>query len=683
MMRMMQCKRLKVNIAGFMAAILFAGAFAATPVTVYCAAPKTLTLKAARKMAILNSSAVESAEMAVESKKAAYESAVKSLKVKEQSLRQFRWSPLLKFKFPQSPNFAQASEFQYKPVQLSYDIKVAEHNLRDKSFEVSEKVNNLFVDIVALQTNIEFYEKRLDSAREGLKKNQAKLKLGQATQADVDKIEKNIESMTNKIATDKTTLSANLQKLSKMLGIDVTDGYNLEKPFVEANIDRTQLPAIIQYTEDRDEGYYEACIAETTARAELSTNSGLMKSAYGSDYYMISSYVQSALNGQSVNKKAFKSSYKSFLEKIDSYWQGKKRILFIKIPRIWFKGDLAGTRYIEDDPYTLYQNVLDYNAACTDKQSAKEDLDQQVIDTFNNYISVKKAYEQYIKDVDNAGKDLKKSGYLNRIGQLTFEEYQSELDSYEELQNSMLDAMKLYSTTLYSFDRLTCGGVNALLTGTDADLQTAAVGESYVEKEVAEGAYYTLRSIIQSQEFELSVRIPDDFEVSVSDYELWIDNIQVGSRTEVDKKLRHLMVTADGVDEVKIRLYDGDTFVDDCIIDPSEESGPLNITKGFVVKKEEDPEIGTFTIDSNEITGIVELKFEVKDENIRKFKILTDEGKAVGGDDQIEIEKPLKYISVITQSMDELKVEFYGEDGSLIVRGRLDDANGVVRREEE
>ena len=246
----------------------------------------------------------------------------------------------------------------------------------------------------------------------------------------------------------------------------------------------------------------------------------------------------------------------------------------------------------------------------------------------------------------------------------------------------MLDAMKLYATTLYSFDRLTCGGISALMKGTDADLQTAVVGESYVEKTVAEGAYYTLKPIIQEQEFELSVRIPDDFEISITDYELWVDNIQIGERTPIDKKLRHLMVTADGVDEAKIRLLDDGKFVDDCKIDPSVESGPLEITKGFVVKKEEIPELGTFTVDANETTGIVELKFEMDNENIKKFKVLTEDGKPLGSDEQIGIDKPLKYIAVLTQSLSELKVEFYGEDGSLIVRGRLDDANGIVRREE-
>ena len=240
--------------------------------------------------------------------------------------------------------------------------------------------------------------------------------------------------------------------MSSILGLDVTTGYTFEKPYVETKITRDSLPALIDYTEDRDQTYYEACAAATTAKAELNTNYNLMKSKYGGDMGMISSYVNAALNGQDISARAFKKSYKAFLDKIDSYWQGKKRIfLFIKIPREWLKGDLDGTRYIEDDPYTLYQNSLDYVSARKDEEAAKKELDQQVEDAFNNYVSVKSSYEQYLKDVDKAGQDMKMYAVKNRMGYMTLEEYQDEQDSYEELQNSLFESMKLYTSTLFSF----------------------------------------------------------------------------------------------------------------------------------------------------------------------------------------------------------------------------------------
>ena len=648
---------------------------------VYAAPQKNLTLKACRLLAIQNSDDYYNAENTIESKEAAYESAIKAIKLKKKKLSTFSWTPLLSFKFPTSPSMAEASEFEYKPVAIQYEIQVAQHNLQDKTYAISEKVNNLYVEIVSLQDTIAFNERRAETYSTGLSKNRARVKLGQATQADVDKIEKKLDATNKKIASDRRNLEADLKKLSDMIGTDVTTGYKFEKPFLEATISRSQLDALIKYTEDRDETYYEACIAEASARSELNTNWGLVRNKYGKDSRMLQPYVTGALNGQKINKRGFKETYKKFLDKIDSYWKGKKRIcLFIKVPKLWFKGSMDGARWIDDDPYVLYQNVLDYSSAANEKKAAQKTLDQEVTDTFNNYISVKNSYEGYIKDLDKSEKDLDEAALKNRLGELTFDEYDTQMSDHEELQNSLLSAMKLYTQTLNSFDRLTCGGISAILAGTDSDMGTAVVGTSYVEKKTATGAHYTLRSIIQSLEFELSISIPDDFEVEITDYELWIDNVQVGVRTAKDTKLRHLGLTKDGVDEVKIRLYNGDEFVDDCIIDPSVESGPLTITTGYEVKKAESDELGTYIIQSNDTTGLVELKFDLADKNVAKFKVLTAEGKVLGGDKLTDITKPLVYIPLLQDSLDELKVEFYDSGEGLLYTGRFDSANGKVRK---
>ncbi|MBO4457628.1 MAG: hypothetical protein J5802_07905 [Butyrivibrio sp.] len=646
------------------------------------AADKKLTMKAARSLALQNSTEYENAEDKVLAKQSAYDSAVKAIGIKEKNMKTFRWSPLLNFKFPTTPNFSEASEFQYKPIALSYEIKVAQHKMQDQVFATDEKVNNLYCEIVVLQKNIDFNSKREIAVSEGLARNEAKLRLGEANKADIDKLYKKKDSLNKKIAADRRTLEADLKKLSKMVGMDVTTGYVFETPFVEASIDRSMLDALISYTLDRDETYYEACVNEITGRAELTINSDLVKNKYGADYNIIRPYINTALNGIEINKKAFKASYKEFIEKIDSYWEGKKKILFFKFPKLWFKGDMDGTRYIDDDPNALETNALDYVAACTEKAAAKETLIQSVTDTFNNYISVRNSYKQFLTDVEQADKELNKALLLNRTGELSFEEYDSQMDSYEELQNNMLDAMKLYTTTLYSFDRLTCGGISSILTGTDADMQTAVVGESFPVKNTEEGAYYTLVSIIQNMEFELSVYIPDDIGVDVTDYELWVDGIMVGNRNPKEKKLRHLALTKDSVSEAKIRLYSGDDFVDDCMIDPSVESGPLTITTGYDIKKIEPDRIGTYELIVND-TGIMEITFKMDSSDIKKYKVLTEDGIVIGTSEETSIEKAFKHINAIRSSLGELKLEFYGESGEILYKARFDTVNSLILKEDE
>ena len=650
---------------------------------------KTMTLNTARSLAIQKSGAYESAQNAVESKKAARESALKSLKAKQKNLASFRWTPLLNFKFPQKPDFSQASEFQFKPLQLASDVDVAEHKLQDTVFDINLKVNNLYVDLVMTQDKINFHENQLESLQEGVAHNQARLKMGEANQSDVDRLQKKVDSLNNTLAGEKRTLAADLKKLSDMIGFDVTTGYTFEKPYVEAVIDRSSLPALITYTEDRDQSYYEACAQATTARLQLSTNYGLIKEKYGGDTNIISGYVNQALNGQEVSTKGFKQDYKKFLDKIDSYWGGRIPIIWVWwvplvwIKREWLKGELDGIRYIQDDPYVLFQNVLDYMGAVKDQKAAQKELDQSVEDTFNQYISVRAAYEQAQKDVKKMENDLKEYAVKNRMGLMTMEEYQDQQDDYEELQNGMLDAMKLYTTTLYSFDRLTCGGVSSLLSGTDADLHTAVVGESYVEKEGKEAKYF-LKSIIQRQMFELTLYFPEDFPVEITDYELWCDNTMIGQRTAVDKSLRALTLEKDKVDKVFIRLYNGSDFVDDCTINPGDESGPLNVTTAMNIRKDETGEIGTYDTTVSDVTGLVSISLKpLESEKIGSFRLLAEDGTPLGDGKPITVDKQFTYLGIVSLDLSKVKIELYDQSQGLKYKAHFNtDSKKIIKDEE-
>ncbi|MCR4909349.1 MAG: TolC family protein [Lachnospiraceae bacterium] len=656
--------------------------FSALPPVRVHAAGKKLTLSLCRSLALEHSKERDSAELGVIQKTAKRESALKALKLTKKNLSTFRWMPLLSFKFPQSTNFAQESKFQFQPLSLANDILVAQHKLQDIVFSVDEAVNNLFVEIVTLQKTLDFNQKRLDSYSDSLKHNQAKVKRGEANQSDVDRLQKKVDTLNNSIASDRRTLEADLKKLSDMIGMDVTTGYTFETPYVEAKINRENLDALMQYTEDRDETYYEACMKATSARIELQTNYGIMNSKYGSDMNLISMFINSALNKQEVSKTAFYQKYKEFLDKIDSYWNKSFKILFIKISFEFLKGELDGTRYVADDPYTLYNNVLDYIQAFKDEDGAKKDLDSQVTDAFNNYISVRSSYESYSKDVEEQGKKLDEYAVKNKMGEMTFEEYQDEVDNYEEIQNSMLDSMKLYTTTLYSFDRLTCGGVSALLSGTDADMQTAVVGESFVEKSTDKAMYY-LKSIIQKEMFELSLFIPEDFDIEITDFELWCDGQLIGQRTPVTGSLRHLKLTNENINKAFIRLYNGENFVDDCIINPNEESGELNIVTANNVNKIESGEIGSYETSVSDVTGLASLGITpLESEKVAAFRILAEDGTPLGDGSNTPVSKKFTHLSLVPNDLELLSIECYDENGGLMYTGYFDTANQKIRKKE-
>ena len=619
------------------------------------AAERLLTLDMVKKTALANSSDYEKLESELQVKEVSLKQAIKSIRLKQKNMSTFRWTPLLSFKFPEKPDLSEAYEFQFKPIEIQAEIDIVKHKMTDQMLAVYENVSNLYVDIVVLQDTISFNEDRLSSMETTLEKNRLRLKLGQATQSDIDAMEKAIKALNDKIAADKRSLEADKKKLSTAVGMDVTTGYQFENPFVDFSIQRNQLQDLIQYTLDRDENYYEVSMNATTSLISLRTNYNLMAGQYGGKMGYISEYVNQAIAGQKINGKAFKSKYEEFLVAIDAPWQGKKRILFIHVPREWFKGQISGIRYVEDEPYALYEAALEYQDALLEKNNAKQDLTQQV---------------------EDAKKQLEADAVLNRLGELSYDEYKASLDEYENMQNEMFEALALYSQALYSFDRLTCGGITALMEGTGTDLNAGSGGNSYVEDEYAEGAYYYIESIIQEQEFRVGVGIPDDFDVSVSHFELWCDGTRIGDRTEIDKTIRHLALATDSVSEVKLRFYDGDTFVDDCVIDPDVYSGPLQIVKGYTTVSSENLEIGTYTSQTGSVTEMVTITLKPDEsEQIAYYLVKNEDGKYLVTSTPIPINTGFKYLPLMQGSMEQLIIEFYGEDSILKYTGYFETGN--------
>ncbi len=516
-----------------------------------------LTLDAAKKNGVANSPKLEKLESERNVKEVSLRQAVKSIKVKKKNMSTFRWSPLLSFKFPEKPDLSEAFEFEFKPIQIQAQIDTVNHKMTDQILEVYEAVSNLYVDIVILQDKIAFEEERLEVMNFTFLKNRAGLVTGQTAEKDVEAMERSLKALNDQIASDQRNLNADKKKLSEMIGMDVTTGYRFENPFVSSRIDRSSLNDLIQYTLDHDENYYEVSLNAATSLISLRTNYRLMEGQYGGKMSYISDFVNQAIAGQKISQKAFKNQYEEFLKAIDEPWQGNVRILFIRIPKEWFKGQIPGIRYVEDEPYALYEAALEYQDALLEKQNEERSLRQQVEESFNNLVSMRNAYDTLAEQVKEAEKSLRAEAALNRLGELTYEEYSTSLASYEETQNEMYEALGAYSQALYSFDRLTCGGVTALLQGTGADLNAGSGGESYVDEEYAGGAYYYIEPIIDQQEFRVGVSIPSDFQLEVTHFELWCDQIQIGARTEIGSTIRHLGLSVDQVSEVKLRFYNG------------------------------------------------------------------------------------------------------------------------------
>ena len=640
------------------------------------AAEQKFTRNTAEKLAINNSSDYMKLESELALKEVELTQAVKNIKLKKKNMSTFRWSPLLNFKFPEKANLEEEYEFTFKPIELEAELDVLKHKLSDQKLADKEQVNSVYTQIVVAEKYLTYYKERLQELENRADRTRLEIKTGNRSQDDLDTLEEKINTIKSRQIAEESKLIEAKKEMADLCGLDVTTGYFFEEDFAWLDLSRSQLPGFIQGTLDGDTAFYETCIDVVTQKISLETNYQLMENQYGDKMGYISDYVKTALANEKIDSRAFKQKYDEFLKAIDEPWQGKIRILFIKIPKEWFKGEISGIRYVEDASYSLFEAALEYQDAVLEKKNHQKELEDRVEAEYNNLVSLRKAYDTSKESVEESKKGLDKNGILYRLGEVSQKEYFDLLDEYEELQIEMLEAMAEYSNALYAFDRLTCGGISALLS-------TGTAGRNSVEEVYAKGAEYYLESMVQSQEFRIRVNLPVDFPMDITHFELWCNNQQIGERTEIKDSIRHLKLSLSDVEEVKLRFYAGEEFIDDCIINPESNSGPLSIVQEYRVDKTKDLEVGSYSYTRNNLTGMITLKLQMEPaEKIGFYKILLGEGKSLGEEEKIPIKESFRYLGLLADSLDELQIEFYDEKENLLYQGYFDTVNTKIKKED-
>jgi len=634
--------------------------------------PKHFSAANAISLAWSNSRDYKKTKSKIALKKVKYTEALKSIQLKKKNMLTFRWSPLLNFKFPEKPTLEDEYDWSFKPYQIQAELANLQHQLSDLKYKVSEEVSNIYVQLYTAQEKINYLNENIEGLTLLLEQNKARLLVGNAKQSDLDSIQKSIDTANTQLLTASSKFETLKQQLSDKINFDVTSGYTFDNPYVTLSISRDYLENLIQWTLDKSQAYYEAKMSAQLALTSLNSNYSFMSGHYKNDMKLIQSYINKAKAGEAIDTDAFKEAYENFLNKIDSYWNGKKRILFIKIPKEWFKGEVDGVRYIEDDPYVLYTNVLEYIEAKEEQDAVKKEVTQTVRDGFNNLTVVYNAYLSLKKQVDNLKADLEKSYVLNKLGELSFEEYSEAESLYKETQIDMLDALDSYTQTINTYNRTTCGAVEKFLRNESISLNAASGGTSNADKDSANQVTYEIVSKIENNMFELSIHVPEDFKPEITDFELWIDKIQVGERTDISKVIRHLTFTKDAAEEVLIRLYDNGQFIADCEIDAYSSFGVLHIEEQNQQADAQVTEktVGTYRYTVNKETGMTVLTISpLVTEDIAYYCLIDSNGNYLKNSDLIPVTESMQYFSFALKDMRAVSIIFYNESEEELYRG--------------
>lgn len=645
------------------------------------AAQKNLSIKMAKSMGLTNSMTYQQLQNKLELTKIQYDQSIKAIKLKEKNQSTFRWSPLLNFQFPEKPNLSEAFEYSYKPLELQSKLDTLEHQISDTVYQVYYDISSLFTKIYVLQERINYNEKRLTEYNRTLDKNRTRLTLGMANESDITAMESKISAIESTLVSDKSNFEAQKKKLGNLIGIDVTAGYEFDNPFVDGEISRDILDDLINYTLEHDHTYYQAKTATSNALIALNTNYNLMKGQYGSDITMLDSYINQIKRGDKVDTAAFKLKYNEFLKKVDEPWTGSYRILFISFPKEWFKGSIDGVRYVEDEPYALYECALEYQDAVKEQESAKTEISNSVTDTFENYVSSGKAVESVENQIQDKREELIKAKSLNMMGKMTYEEYDAVQSEFEELQLELIQAKADYSEILYGFDRLTCGKLSDILGISTNFTSTGGSGaNSYAVANEGEGVYYYIHQLVSDNVFDFGLTVTEDADVELTHFELWVNGIQIGTRTALGDTIRHLTLNLKQTERVFVRIYNNNSFVDDCDIDPTIYSARLNLTKDYTIVSNKGNLVGTYDISVDD-RGIATINFIPEmDELFAFYTIQTESGEYLINDEKQSIKQDFTYLGLASGGLEKLVITFYDEDENLMYKARFQTTDKTLRK---
>ena len=633
---------------------------------------RTLTLEQAQQMAISNSSDITKQKNQLILKRMKYVEAVEGIKAKVKNLRSFRWTPLLSFKFPQQLDLTQEYELNIKPLTLQTEIDNLVHKLEDlryaSIFDASLRYNEVYI----LQETIVFTEERLASAQQQLERNRGKLLTGDAAQADVDRAQNSVDTLTRDLAAQMREFEAAKLKLSELIGVDVTTGYKFANGFKTAQIPRADLDSLIQYTLDHDQSFYETKAATSTALLNMESYEDFMRSEYGSKMDYIQPYIDQAKQGMNVDYAAFQVKYKEMLKALDKPWSGKIRILFFKFTMEWFKGEIDGTRYIEDEMYAVYTACMEYGNARKDQNTAEKALRSQVRDSFEALVTQWNTYLTLQELVKTEKETQERVLALNRMGKATYEETADAQQSYQDAQMDALDALKAYNDMLCEFDRLTCGAVSKYLSKTGMGLDAGEGGDAYAVLDPINDPYYYIYSSVADLTFHVGVSIPEGFTPGIDSFEVWYDGTRIGNRTELGTELSHLMLDFKDTNTLLIRLYNGNSFVDECEINAAVPRDVLSIAGSKAAAQTRT--VGTYQVSTTMQGGVSvsELKLTVNAaEGVETYTLHYGE-QGVYTTEQYSMKDPFSYLTLLIASLEEVTASLYSAGGEKLMEVRFD-----------
>ena len=561
------------------AAAVFCTVFSGMPAR---AEETTLSLPQAISLALKNSDGIRKVTLSKVKKQIELKQAYAAIADTRKNESTVRFSLLFNIKFPEKHGMPKEIELLTKVPDIQNEIRILNAEYENARLTAIADCEQQYYTVVADAYDVEYCGNLISEAQSAQKQVRAAYAGGTAKKSDLDYMEKQLSDAQSALSKARSTYERDKEKLSSIIGVDVSKGYKFSCDFPETEISRSMLGDIKDYALKYDYACYKALQNKLNAESSTETVKSVYSGRYGGDASVVMGYLNSCrARGEAVDYEYFINIYHSFLSAIQRPWEGNYviRLLFfkIKIPKEWFKKTYSGERYLEDERYALFVSLAELDEAEQDRKSAYNTLTSAVTDGFYALGESRSACLSAVGSLGAAESEYSDALADNRKGLVSFTDLYDKKVALLEQQKSIFEMRADYAKSLSAYNLQCAGYISDKLGGSgNSGIKNYEDGVTTGESgSTSEPSWYVTVSGA-SYKVSFGVNIPDSCDVT--DYELYTsDGKQIGKRTAVGKTMTGLSTIYSDTSLLTLKFYRDGALKYTATFDGMQYSGTLDM----------------------------------------------------------------------------------------------------------
>ena len=307
-----------------------------------------------------------------------------------------------------------------------------------------------------------------------------------------------------------------------------------------------------------------------------------------------------------------------------------------------------------------------------------EETQRYINDMFETYVAARKECEALKKERSELSEDLKRAKVLHMMNRLSYFEYVTMQNDLEEIELRLIWQKAECSKELYLLDSQLNGEVLATISEKTVSANDGSY--SYVVEEEADSVGYYIHEPVYEDVYEFGLTDLAGAENKLTHYELWVEGVQIGSRTKKDEAVKFVSLDLKETQKVFVRLYKKDTVVADCEINPKVLNGRISFISDYSVETVEDHQVGSYLLETNAYGMVSITIMPDRDEKCVYYNVMTGEGVYLISEDKKKVTQTFQYLGLAKSGLSGLVVNFYDEEENFMYKARFQISDQTLQK---